>query len=278
MEPDEVRADFERMIRLPEPSIELARAAFVIAAESDLSVNVEREMRTLDQWAAEFQGRLQPDWNNLQKLARLRAFVYEDLRFRGDHRDYYSPSNSLLHEVMKRRLGIPLTLSIIFLELGWRAGMPLEGVGFPGHFLVRLAGEPSDLLLDPYTDGRSVHEDECRRLLLEASGGKLEYDRALTASVSKRTMIVRLLHNLKSAYLRANDDSNALAAVERLLLLHPGDADETRDEGLLLFRLHKYGRALDSLESYLSIRETAPDRPRIEVHVAALRHILASLN
>lgn len=277
MEP-EARADFEKIIRLPEPSIELARAAFVIAAESDPAVDVEREMRTLGQWSAEFRGRLKPDWNNLQKLARLRAFVYEDLKFRGDQRDYYSPSNSLLHEVMKRRLGIPLTLSIVFLELGWRAGMPLEGVGFPGHFLVRLSGEPGDLLLDPYTDGRSVHEDECRRMLLEASGGKLEYDRALTASVGKRSMIVRLLHNLKAAYLRANDDGQALTAVERLLLLHPGDADETRDEGLLLFRLHKYGRALDALQSYLALRAAAPDRPSIESHVTALRRILAGLN
>lgn len=278
MEPDALRAELERMMGLPEPSIELARAAFTIAAEADPAMDVDREMRTLGQWAAEFQNRLDPGWNNLQKLARLRAFVYEELKFRGDERDYYSPSNSLLHEVMKRRLGIPLTLSIIFLELGWRAGMPLEGVGFPGHFLVRLSGEPGDLLLDPYADGRSVHEDECRRMLLEVSGGKLEYDRELTKSVSKRAMIVRLLHNLKSAYLRANDDSNALAAVERLLLIHPGDADETRDEGLLLFRLHKYGRALSALENYLATRESAPDRPRIEVHVTALRQILANLN
>jgi regulator of sirC expression with transglutaminase-like and TPR domain len=263
---------------LPEPKIELARAAFTIAAESDPTLDVDREMRALDQLANEFRSRLRPEWNNLQKLARLRAFVYEELQFRGDERDYYSPSNSLLHEVIRRRRGIPLTLSIIFLELGWRAGMPLEGVGFPGHFLVRLAGEPDDLLLDPYTDGRSVHEEECRRMLLEVSGGKLEYDRALTASVGKRSMIVRLLQNLKSAYLRADDDSNALAAVERLLVLHPGDADETRDEGLLLFRLHKYGRALAALEAYLAIRAVAPDRSRIESHVSALRAILASLN
>jgi len=278
MEPDVVRADFERMMRLPEPSLDLARAALVIAAESDPTVDVEREMRTLDAWAGELRSRLQPGWNNLQKLARLRAFVYEDLKFRGDERDYYSPSNSLLHEVIKRRRGIPLTLSIIFLELGWRAGMPLEGVGFPGHFLVRLSGEPGDLLLDPFSDGRSVHEEECRRMLLEVSGGKLDYDRSLTASVGKRSMIVRLLHNLKSAYLRANDDAHALAAVERLLLLHPGDADETRDQGLLLFRLQRYGRALSALQTYLATREQAPDRSKIEGHVSALKQILASLN
>lgn len=278
MGPDEVRADFERIMELPDGSLSLARAALLIAAESDPAVDVEREMETLDRWAAELKSRLAPGWNNLQKLARLRSYVYEDLRFRGDDRDYYSPQNSLLHEVIRRRRGIPLTLSIIFLELGWRAGMPLEGVGFPGHFLVRLSGEPGDLLLDPFADGRSVHEEECRRMLLEISGGKLEYDRALTRSVDKRAMIVRLLQNLKGAYLRAHDDAHALAAVERLRLLSPGDADETRDEGLLLFRLHRYGRALDALESYLALRAAAPDRSAIQHHVTALRHILAGLN
>ena len=278
LHPDDVRADFQRIIGLPETSLDLARAALVIAAEADPSIDVEQELRTIERWAGELRSRIDPAWNNLQKLARLRAYVFDDLGFRGDERDYYSPSNSLLHEVMKRRRGIPLTLSILFLELGWRIGMPLEGVGFPGHFLVRLSGEPGDLLLDPFSHACSVHEEDCRRMLLEITGGKLEYDHKLTASVTKRTMLVRLLQNLKGAYLRASDDGGALGAVERLLLLRPGDAEETRDRGLLLFRLHRYGPALESLESYLATRSHAEDRARIEEHITALRQIVAGLN
>ena len=148
--PERIRADFERLVKRPEPALDLARAALLVAAESDPNVDVDGRLHTLDSWAAELRSRLEPDWNNLQKLARLRRFLFEELGFRGDRMDYYSPSNSLLHEVLRRRLGIPLTLGIIMLELGWRIGIPFEGVGFPGHFLVRLTGEERDLLLDPF--------------------------------------------------------------------------------------------------------------------------------
>jgi regulator of sirC expression with transglutaminase-like and TPR domain len=276
--PDRIRADFVRLVSRPEPAFELARVALLVAAESDLDVDIDGELGRIEAWAAELRGRLEPGWNNLQKLARLRAFVFEDLGFRGDRRDYYSPRNSLLHEVMKRRRGVPLTLAIVFMELGWRVGIPFEGVAFPGHFLVRLTGEPRDLLLDPYKRGMSVHEEDCRQMLREATGGRMDFDASLTASVGKREMIVRLLHNLKGAYLRAGEDALALGAVERLLLLEPGDPDEIRDRGLLQFRLRQYAPALESLRAYLAAVPAAPDREAIEGHVAALRQWLSSLN
>jgi len=277
-EPHQIRHDFERLVRRPEPALDLARAALLVAAESDPNVDVDGQLHTLDSWAAELRSRLEPDWNNLQKLARLRSFLFDDLGFRGNHNDYYNPSNSLLHRVIEKRRGIPLTLSIIFMELGWRVGIPLEGVGFPGHFLVRLTGEPRDLLLDPFRRGMSVHEEDCRRMLRELSGGKLEFNGELLHSISKRDMIARLLMNLKGAYLRVKDDEGALAAVDRLLLIHPEDLDEVRDRGLLLYRLRRFGPALEELTRYLDARPEAPDRANIERHVADLRRALAELN
>ena len=276
--PERIRADFIQMVQRPEPAIDLARAALLIAAESDPDVDVEGELGILEGWAQELGRRIDPSWNNLQKLARLRAFVFEELGFRGDRQDYFSPSNSLLHQVLRRRLGIPLTLGIVMLELGWRIGIPFEGVGFPGHFLVRLAGEPRDLLLDPYRRGMSVHEEDCRKMLLDTTGGKLAFNDRLIASVGKRQMIARLLNNLKGAYLRAGQDELALAAVDRLLVLDPHDTDEMRDRGLLLYRLNQWAKALDCLRAYLEASPTAPDRPTIERHVAVLRQLLASLN
>ena len=275
---DRVRADFVQMVKRPEPTIDLARTALLVAAESDPNVDVDGQLYLIESWAEELKRRLDPDWNNLQKLARLRSFVFDELGFRGNRQDYFSPSNSLLHEVIKRRLGIPLTLSIVFMELGWRVGIPFEGVGFPGHFLVRLAGEPRDLLLDPYQRGMSVHEEDCRKILRETTGGKLEYHDRLLASVGKRAMIVRLLNNLKGAYLRSGQDALALAAVDRLLVVDPGDIEETRDRGLLLYRLDRYGEALDCLRRYLEASPTAPDRATIEKHALALRQIIASMN
>ena len=266
------------MVQRPEPSIDLARTALLVAAESDPHVDVDGQLGVLEAWAEELGRRIDPSWNNLQKLARLRAFVFEELGFRGDREHYFSPSNSLLHEVLKRRLGIPLTLAIVMMELGWRIGIPFEGVGFPGHFLVRLPGEPRDLLLDPYRRGMTVHEEDCRHILLETTGGKLEFSDQLLASVGKREMIIRLLNNLKGAYLRTGQDALALAAVDRLLLLDPDDADEIRDRGLLLYRLNQYGRALECLGRYLEASPAAADRTTIERHVTALRQMIASMN
>lgn len=272
------RSDFVRLVQQPEPAIDLARAALLVAAESDPNVDVDGEMHQLDSWAAELRGRLEPGWNNLQKLARLRAFVFEELGFRGDRTDYYSPSNSLLHQVLKRRRGVPLTLGIVMLELGWRIGIPFEGVGFPGHFLVRLTGEEADLLLDPFRRGMSVDERDCKQMLLEATNGTLEFEPELLVSVGKRAMLMRLLTNLKGAYLRAGSDDLALNTVDKLLVLQPDDIEEVRDRGLLLYRLGRYYPALSCLEQYLEALPAARDRATIERHMAALKQLMASLN
>lgn len=262
----------------PEGRLELARAALLVAAESDPALDIEAHLGVLDGWGATLAARLEPSSNNLQRLARLRAFVYDELGFRGDTTDYFDPGNSLLHEVLRRRTGVPLTLAIVVLELGWRIGMPLEGVGFPGHFLVRLTGEPDDLVLDPFEHGRSMHEDDLRRILESSTRGEVAFERELLASVGKRHMIVRLLHNLKNAYVRRGDHSGALAAVERLLALQPEDAGQRRDRGLLLYRMHRHGEALAALRDYLARAPQALDHDDVERHVMELRGILSSLN
>ncbi len=262
------------MIERPEGEFELAHTALLVAAESEPSLDVDAELAKLDEWARTLLARLDPVWNPLQRLARLRTFMYEELGFRGDVQHYYSPENSLLNSVMARRQGIPLTMSILFLELGWRIGVPFEGVGFPGHFLVRLTGLPEDLLLDPFDHGGSVHEEDCRRMLASSTGGVLEFDEAMTRSIGKREMIARLLFNLKVACLKAGRFEQALSAVERLLLIHPEDAIEVRDRGLLLYQLDQYRAAARSLERYLEMRPSADDRGEMERHLAALHMMM----
>lgn len=275
-DPTLVREHFREMLQRPEADIDLARTALLVAAENDPTLDVDTEMARLDAWAGELGRRLDPAWNNLQRLARLRTFMYEDLGFKGDVRGYYSPANSMLHSVMERRLGIPLTLSIVFMEIGWRIGVPFEGVGFPGHFLVRLTGEPGDLLLDPYDHGASVHEEDCRRMIELTTGGTVPYDPSMIRSLGKRDMIARLLFNLKISCLKAGDDPGALSAVERLLLLHPDEPPELRDRGLLLYRMDRYREARASFEGYLRARPDALDREVIERHLAALQMMLAA--
>jgi regulator of sirC expression with transglutaminase-like and TPR domain len=275
-DPTSIRERFVAMMQRPEQDIELARTALLVAAENDPTLDVDASLATLEQWAATLAARVQPEWNSLQRLARLRNFMYEELGFKGDVQSYYSPENSLLHSVMTRRLGIPLTLAILFMEIGWRIGVPFEGVGFPGHFLVRLTGEPGDLLLDPYDHGVSVHEEDCRAMIEASSRGMLPYEPGMIRSLGKRAIVARLLYNLKVAYVKAGDDAGALSAVERILLLHPEDVLEIRDRGLLLYRLDRYRDAHAALTDYLRRRPDALDREVVERHLAALDMILAA--
>lgn len=264
------------MLARSDDEIDLAHAALLVAAEDDPEFDPGEVLATLRSWGDELAARAAPECNSLQRLARLRNFMFEELGFRGDVRGYHSPENSMLHSVMDRRLGVPLTLGILFMELGWRLGLDLQGVGFPAHFLVRLAGEAQDLLLDPYDHGASVHEDDCRRMLLASSGGMVPYEDGLTRSIANREVVARLLHNLKIAALREGDAARALRATERLLVVFPDSPPEVRDQGLLLYRLDAYRPALTSLARYLELRPDAVDREQVEQYVGALTMMLAA--
>jgi regulator of sirC expression with transglutaminase-like and TPR domain len=274
--PGSPRAQLAALLERPDHEIDLARAALLVAAEDDPALDPDAALATLRAWGDRLASAVPPECNSLQRLARLRNFMFEELGFRGDVQGYYSPQNSLLHSVMERRLGIPLTLGVVFLELGWRLGLDLHGVAFPSHFLVRLAGEAQDLLLDAYDHGGSVHEEDCRRMLLASSAGMIEFHDGMIRSIGRRDTVGRLLHNLKIAWLREGDDARALSATDRLLLVYPGSPPEVRDRGLLLYRLDEYRDALEALEFYLELRPDGVDREDIEQHVGALRMMLAA--
>lgn len=272
--PAEIRVRFVELLHREESDIPLAQAAMLIAAETHPGSEPARMLAQLEAWSREFAGRMAPEWNNLQRLARLRNFVYEELGFRGDTENYADAENSRLDCVLARRVGIPLTLAIVLLEIGRACGMPLHGVGFPGHFLVRLAGEPEDLLLDPFDHAKSVDETDCRRMIALSSNGEMAYDESFVRNTSTREMLVRLLHNLKLASLNSGDHATALACIERLLLMRPDTPIELRDQGLLLYRLDRYRPALGSLEKYLRVWSDAPDRAAMERHILAIRMML----
>ena len=275
-DPEVIRAQFAELVNRPDESIELARAALLVAAESDPLLDVDEHMATLDAWAEALGDGLAADADGLQRLARLRTFMFEELGFRGDVHDYYSPANSLLNAVMSRRVGIPLTLGILFMELGWRIGMKFEGVGFPGHFLVRLAGESADLLLDPFDLGSPVQEEDCRRMIATSSQGALQFEPGMVRSVTRRDMVARLLLNLKVACLRDSDPQGALGAIDKLLLMIPDSPPDLRDRGLLLYQLDRYRPSLEALREYLRVRPDAMDRDMVEKHIATLQLMLSA--
>ena len=241
----------------------LARAALLIAQEEYPQLPVDLYMARLDQLAEETKDRLAAETAGPVVLQELIRTLYERHGLRGNTETYYDPRNSLLNDVLDRGLGIPLTLSIIMLEVGWRLDLPLEGVNFPAHFLVRYRGAAERILVDPFNPEALRFEDQAQQLLDGQFGGMVRMRSDFLRSASKRDMILRLLLNLKGLYVNARDAPRTLAVTERILLLRPGAAGELRDSGMLLARLGRIGEARERLMQYLEVAPEADDATRV---------------
>ena len=249
----------------------LARALLLVAKEEYPQLSVELYLARLDQLAEEVKDRLANETAPLVVLDELLATLYVRRKFTGNRKAYYDPRNSFLNDVLDRGLGIPLTLGIVTLEVGWRLGLPLEGVSFPGRFLVRYKGDALDLLLDPFDGGKVRFEDEAQELLDGVYGGVVQLKDAFMRKATRRDMLVRLLTNLKGIYLNVGDHARALAAVERILLVTPMAPVENRSRGVLLARMGRHDEAAEQLEEYLQVSPAAADARRVEEVVCDLR-------
>ncbi len=267
-----VRQRFMEEAARADEEINLARAALMVAREEYPQLSEDRYLGRLDLLAEETRDRLDDENAHLLVLQELLGALYSRHGFRGNREAYYDPRNSFLNDVLDRGLGIPLTLGIVVLEVGWRLGLPLEGVNFPGHFLVRFRGDAIDLLIDPYDGGAVRFEDEAQELLDRVYGGMIRVQKSFLKPASKREMLVRLLMNLKSLYLNVRDHERALAAVERILLIRPIAATEIRDKGVILARMGRKEEALEQLEAYLNVAPDASDSGRILALVEDLRN------
>ena len=258
------RQRFTQEVRRSESDLDLARAALLVAQEQYPQLSVEMYLARLDALAEEARGRLGEETAPLLVLQEVVATLYRRHGFTGNTDAYYDPRNSFLNDVLDRRTGIPLTLGIVLLEVGWRLGLPLEGVAFPHHFLVRYRGEEVDLLLDPFDGGNARTEDEAQELLDRVYGGMVRIQPAFLRTAERRDMLIRLLNNLKTIYLNTGDEFRALGVVERLLLLRPDAASERRALGMLLARMGRRDEAVDELRRYLATGPEGRERARIE--------------
>jgi regulator of sirC expression with transglutaminase-like and TPR domain len=254
-----------------ESELELGRAALLIAQEEYPQLSVELYLARLDQVAEEVKDRLANETAPLVVLGDVIQTLYVRRKFSGNRDAYYDPRNSFLNDVLDRGVGIPLTLGIVVLEVGWRLGLPLEGVNFPGNFLVRYVGEDARLLIDPFNGGKIHFEDEAQTLLDQAYGGMVRVQEPFLRAASRRDMLVRMLTNLKGIYLKIGDHPRALAAVERLLMITPMAPVESRSRGVLLARLGRHEEAATQLEAYLRVSPGADDKELVEEMLEDLR-------
>ncbi len=271
LSPSPSRSDFALEVDQADDQVNLARAALLVAREEYGQLPVEPYLIRLDQMAEEVRDRLDNETAPLVVLRALLQTLFQERDFRGNREAYYDPRNSFLSDVIDRELGVPLTLGMILLEVGWRLDLPLEGVNFPGHFLVRFRGEAFSLLIDPFDKGTIRFEDQAQELLDRVYGGMVRVRPSFMKRAGRRDMIVRLLTNLKGVYVNVSDHERALAAVERILVIHPTAAAEIRDRGTLLAQMGRTEEALEQLEWYLGYAPEAADAGRIRQLVDELK-------
>ena len=249
----------------------MALAALLVAVEEYADLNPRPYLDLLDRLGGALRERIGGERAPARQLAALNELIFGEEGFRGNSASYYDPRNSYLNQVLDRRLGIPITLSLVVIEVGRRAGLPLNGVGFPAHFLVAYEAEPR-LLLDPFNCGRLLSAADCRELLLQAFGSSARLEPRYLLASSPREMLARLIGNLKLAYQRAGDLPRALRASEQLSVVQPSAA-ERRDRGLMRFRLADFAGASADLARYLEFEPAAPDAPSIRRQLALIRDL-----
>ena len=270
----------KQILRQPEPGISLAEAALVIARDEYPALDVDAYLRRLDELAARVRAGLPPTPGLEEMIVTLNHFLFVEQGFAGDTDNFYDPRNSFLNEVLDRRRGIPITLSILYLEIGTRLGLELEGISFPGHFLVKYPTEEGDLVLAPFSGGMPLDEKDLRTLLdrtYREPDDAPPLEQLLTAA-GKKEILVRMLRNLKGVYQHNSQPAKMLNALNRILLIAPDSAPEVLERARLHDQMECLRAALADYRHYLTLESAGPSAPEIGRRAAELRQLVARLN
>ena len=262
----------------PNPSapLDLAELALTLARDEHPSLDVEAYLAELAAMAREVRPRLCGGLT--ARTSALCRYLFEDVGFRGADRDYYDARNSYLNEVMDRRQGIPITLSVAAMAVGTRAGLEVSGVGLPGHFIAKATADGEEVLFDPYHGGRLLAPADCEQLVRESAGLAFEATPAALRAAPLGLIVLRMLTNLKGAYLRGEDFGRAVRVMERLRQLSPDDVMQRRDLGATLVRAGEPGRAIDHLNAYLRVAPPGEDADAVRKLLGQAQGMVARWN
>ena len=281
---------FAALLSREDAGIDLARACLQIAEDAYPGLDVDGYVGEIERFAKRLRARIAIGAGPEDRVIALNEFLFADLGFSGNADDYYDPRNSYLNEVIDRRRGIPITLSVLYLEIGRRIELPLEGVSFPGHFLVRLPLRGGTLVLDPFSGGAPQSADELRERLQRVipralgvgePGGVPVADLPLEQFLepaSNRQILARLLRNLKGVYRERDKPERLLEVLNRMILVAPEAAGERRDRGYVYHRLECWRPALQDLADYLERAPDAADQEEVRARVMELSQRCARLN
>lgn len=259
--------------------IDLVRAALAIAQTEYPDLDGNYYCKSIDELARRVK-RLVPDLGDpSESIVAMNRVLFEEEAFRGNRDDYYDPRNSFLNDVLDRKLGIPITLAVVYMEVAHRVGFPMVGVGMPGHFLLKHYDvEGGEILIDPFNRGSILTAKDCQRALDEIYGGQMPLQPEFLMAVSRRQVLVRMLNNLKSIYLAGRNFRKALPIVDLILAIYPRSPEDVKQRALLRWSLGQTGGALADLEDYLKMSPDASDADEIRQTAASLRRMRATMN
>jgi len=277
---------FAQLLGRDDSRIDLARACLMIAQDAYPGLDLERYLGEIERMAIRLRTRMPQSNAAEEKVVALNQFLFDDLGYWGNTDDYYDPRNSYLNEVIDRKTGTPISLSILYMELGRRIGLPLEGVSFPGHFLVRLRVRGGMLMLDPFAGGAPQSENELRERLQRVipegvARGVAVADLPLEQFLepaSNRQILTRVLRNLKGIYREKDKPERMLEVLNRMLVVAPDASSELRDRGYVYQRLECWRPALKDLSDYVEREPEAPDLDDVRVKLMELSALCARLN
>jgi regulator of sirC expression with transglutaminase-like and TPR domain len=275
------RERWDDIVKQSEEQLNLAEAALLIAADEYPDLDVDDYLHRLDDLAGSVRSALPEEAGLEETVVALNNFLFVEQGFTGNADDYYDPRNSFLNDVLDRRLGIPITLSILYMEIGQRLGLPFEGVSFPGHFLVKCATNEGDVVLDPFWGGVPLSEDDLRDRLEETCGKPQAASAPLAPLLStagKKEILIRMLRNLKGVYLKREEWLKALGTINRILQIQSDIPEELRDRGRLYDRLECFQPAVADFSRYLVLAPSADDAPDVQYRLVELRQRAAYIN
>ena len=272
------RRTFQELVTLPDGAVPLAEAALLMACEEYPQLEISPYLDRLDHIADLVRPKLYSGISALDTIETLNEVLFGIEGFRGNTENYNDPRNSFFNDVLERRVGIPITLSAVYLEVARRISFPIFGVGMPGHFLVKYGDRTQEFFLDPFNGGQILTREDCGRRFADMFGNDQEFSERMLDVVSPRQMLFRMLNNLKTIYLKTHTYEKSLAMVDMMLLADPDAMEQYRDRGIIKVQLRRFDAAVRDFEHYVKGAPQSKDRPQVEEHLKELRRIQAMMN
>jgi regulator of sirC expression with transglutaminase-like and TPR domain len=262
---------------IEDEKIDLIRASLVIARTEYPKLEIEEYVGHVESLAR----RVAAEASDFDRaaLAALNRILFQELKLRGNREDYYDPRNSFLNDVLDRGLGIPITLSILYMEVARRVGLPLSGVGMPGHFLLKHYGhDGQETLIDCFNSGDILSQQDCQSRLDEIYSGEMTLRPEFLHPISRRQILTRMLNNLKTVYLSTRNFRKALPIADLILVIHPRSAEDVKQRALLRYSMGMHGLAVEDLDGYLKLSPEASDAAEVKQMSVSIRRMIALMN